>query len=190
MRRLAFVLFCAGALPAVALDSGAPDEKTRAFVSEALKGWAADPVLIAAVQGQNQRHAALTQADIDALEQAWKTELGKPVQPTINSVVTSETSDMLRAQVEAGAGLITELFVMDALGLNVAASGITSDIWQGDEAKFQETYPKGPDAIHVSDVDFDESSQTYQLQVSFPIIDPADGTVIGAVTVGLNAEQF
>lgn len=195
MRHLAATLFCAFALPSLALpafaiEGGVVDDKTRAFVAEAQKTWAADPVLISAMRDQNLRHANLSQADIDALDQTWMSELGKPVQPTIDSILTTDASDMLRAQIEAGAGLITEIFVMDFLGLNVAAASITSDFWQGDEAKFQETYPKGPDAIHVSDIDFDESSQTYQVQVSFPISDPADGRVIGAVTVGLNAEQF
>ena len=67
---------------------------------------------------------------------------------------------------EETGGAITEVFVMDAQGLNVAASGPTSDYWQGDEAKFQETYLKGAEAIHVSEVEFDESSQTYSVQVS------------------------
>ncbi|MDP2081642.1 MAG: PDC sensor domain-containing protein [Pseudotabrizicola sp.] len=190
MRRLAAILLCAYALPAFAMDTSDPAAKARAYAAQARTTWAADPVILAAVQDQNLRHAALTQSDIDALDKAWMSELGKPVQPVINSVLTTVSSDMLRAQVEQASGLITEVFVMDALGLNVASSGITSDYWQGDEAKFTETYPKGADAIHVSDVNFDESTQIYQVQVSFTLTDPADGTVIGAVTVGLNAEHL
>lgn len=190
MRRLAAILLCTCALPAFATDTGDADAKARAYAAQALASWAADPAIIAAVREQNTRHTALTQADIDQLDQAWMAELGKSVQPTIGSVLTSPPSDLLRAQVEAAAGLMTEVFVMDSLGLNVAASGATSDYWQGDEAKFSETYSKGAGAIHVSDVEFDESSQIYQIQVSFSLTDPADGAVIGAVTVGLNAEQL
>lgn len=79
---------------------------------------------------------------------------------------------------------------MDAHGLNVAASGTTSDYWQGDEAKFTETYSRGAGAIHVGDVEFDESASGYLGQVSAPIVDPATNTVIGAITVGLNAEML
>ena len=49
---------------------------------------------------------------------------------------------------------------------------------------------KGPDAVHVSEVEFDESSQTYQMQVSMSVTDPASGAVIGAVTFGLDAQAF
>ncbi len=190
MRHLITVLLCTCALPAFATDVAEPADKARAYVASALQTWATDPRLVAAVRDQNSRHNALTQTDIDALDKQWMGELGRSVQPTIAGVVTNPVSDMLRQQVEQSAGLITEVFVMDAIGLNVAASGITSDYWQGDEDKFNETYPKGADAIHISDVDFDESAQLYQIQASFTLTDPADGTVIGAVTMGLNAEQL
>jgi len=65
---------------------------------------------------------------------------------------------------------------------------VTSDYWQGDEAKFTQTYAVGSDAVHFSDIDFDESSQSYQAQISFTIIDPASGAPIGAMTVGVLAD--
>ncbi|MFN4129138.1 MAG: hypothetical protein ACK4GC_04910 [Paracoccaceae bacterium] len=190
MRHLTAVLLCTCALPAFATDSTDPAAKARAFAATALQTWARNPLIIAAVRDQNTRHGALSQTDINALDKAWMDELGKSVQPTITSVIASAPSALLRQQIEQSAGLVTEVFVMDFLGLNVAASGATSDYWQGDEAKFNETYPKGAEAIHVSEVDFDESAQLYQIQVSFTLTDPADNTVIGAITVGLNAEQL
>ncbi|MFD2854813.1 hypothetical protein ACFSZS_08595 [Seohaeicola zhoushanensis] len=78
---------------------------------------------------------------------------------------------------------------MDNRGMNVAVSDVTSDFWQGDEAKFQQTFPRGPAALHVSEVELDESSQIYQAQVSFTVTD-AQGAPVGAVTIGLNAEAF
>ena len=79
---------------------------------------------------------------------------------------------------------------MDAQGLNVAASGLTSDYWQGDEAKFTETYGKGAGAVHFGEVEFDESSQTYQAQISVTVTDPATGQPIGAITVGVDAAHL
>lgn len=190
MRLLAALLLCATALPAFATDATDPTAKARAYATTTVREWTANPVIVAAILEQNTRHAALTQADINALDAAWMGELGKAVQPTVDSIVKTAPSDLLRKHVEDAAGMVTEIFVMDALGLNVASSGITSDFWQGDEAKFTETFPLGAEAVHVSDVEFDESAQTYQIQVSFSVLNPADGTVIGAVTVGLNAEQF
>jgi hypothetical protein len=67
---------------------------------------------------------------------------------------------------------------------------VTSDYWQGDEDKYSMTYPKGPGAVHFSDVEFDESSQTYQAQISIPLVDTATNEVVGALTVGVNAEAL
>jgi hypothetical protein len=105
-------------------------------------------------------------------------------------VLDHAASAVLRDWVAASDGAITEVFVMDAMGLNVAASAVTSDYWQGDEEKHSETYAKGPDAVHISEIEFDESTQSYQAQVSVPIVDPASGQVVGAMTVGLNADRL
>ena len=99
-------------------------------------------------------------------------------------------SSVLREWVDTAGGTITEVFVMDARGLNVASSALTSDYWQGDEEKFTETYPKGPGAVHISEVEFDESTQTYQVQVSISLVDPATGDAVGAMKVGLNADRL
>ncbi|MEP0701455.1 MAG: hypothetical protein ABJC67_08925, partial [Lentilitoribacter sp.] len=107
-----------------------------------------------------------------------------------SEVMTRDLSVFLGQQVEASGGRITEIFVMDALGLNVAASDVTSDYWQGDEAKYSESYGAGPGAVFVDAVEFDESAQSYQGQVSVSLTDPATGEVVGAMTIGLNAEAF
>ncbi len=75
---------------------------------------------------------------------------------------------------------------MDARGLNVAASDVTSDYWQGDEAKFTQTYPMGGNAVHFGDVELDESTKEVQGQVSMSIVDQETGEVVGALTVGIN----
>jgi hypothetical protein len=190
MRFCAALLLCAMSLPAFATDMNDPSEKARLYAEKTVKPWMADPAIILAILAQNAETAALTAPDIDALDKTWRGELGQSAQPTINSVLASGASDLLRSHVESSAGIITEIFVMDAVGLNVAASSITSDYWQGDEAKFTETFPKGADAMHLSDVEFDESTQVYQLQVSFTVTDPASGAAIGAVTVALDAAQL
>ena len=79
---------------------------------------------------------------------------------------------------------------MDAKGLNVGQSDVTSDYWQGDEDKWQRTYPVGPDALLIGEVEQDESTQRFQTQVSLSVVDPADGAVIGAVTVGIDVETL
>lgn len=147
-------------------------------------------VLIDAINAQNSQTATYDQARIDALDQAWRAEVGAASSPTIEPVLKNAAADFLRGQVDAFGGRITEIFVMDAQGLNVAASDVTSDYWQGDEAKFSETYPRGPNAVHLSDVELDDSTQRYQGQISVTITDPSTGQPIGAMTIGVDAEAL
>ena len=104
----------------------------------------------------------------------------------IDAILSNELSKYLQDVVISGEGLYSEIFVMDNNGLNVGQSAPTSDFWQGDEAKWQETYLKGAGSLNIGEVEFDESSQTYQFQLSLPVLDGEQ--VIGAITVGLNAD--
>ena len=79
---------------------------------------------------------------------------------------------------------------MDNKGLNVGQSNITSDYWQGDEAKWQDTFMQGANSIHISEVEEDETTQTYQSQLSLPVIDPSSQSVIGAITIGINVDAL
>ncbi len=151
-----------------------------------LAGWMAEPAVIEALRAQNAEHAGLSQADIDGMDTAWRAEVGAAAAPMIEGVMGSPASEVLRTRQEATAGLVTEVFFMDNRGLNVAQSNVTSDYWQGDEAKWQNTYLVGPGGIDISEVEFDESSQTYQSQVSMTVVDPADGRALGAVTFGID----
>ena len=79
---------------------------------------------------------------------------------------------------------------MDNRGLNVGQSDVTSDYWQGDEAKWKKTFLVGPGAMIIDDVELDESTQTFQSQLSMSITDQATGEVIGAITVGVDVEAI
>jgi hypothetical protein len=162
----------------------------QAFLDSQVRPWAEDPVIVSAIAAQNTRTGGLSQSEIDALDQAWRAEVGAAASPTIDPVMQSAAADFLRARVAESGGMITEIFAVDARGLNVAASDVTSDFWQGDEEKYSETYPVGADAVHFGEVEFDESTQTYQGQISLTITDPATGEAIGAMTVGVNAEAL
>lgn len=171
------------ALPAAAHEFEAP---LRALAAERLAAIAADPTVTAAIAAQNRRTADLDEAAILALDADWRAQIGAAERPMIDSVLENPAGERLRTLRAETAGLITEIFAMDARGLNVAASDITSDYWQGDEAKWQKTFLAGPDALHLDDIAFDESTQTYQAQVSLPVADPESGAAIGAVTFGVD----
>ena len=161
-----------------------------AYLDAEVRSWAHSPILVDAINAQNQRTGAYDQGMIDQMDLSWRAEIGTPSTPTITPVIVNAAAEFLRGQVQASGGRVTEVFIMDAQGLNVAASSMTSDMWQGDEAKHSETYSVGPDAVHFSNIEFDESTQTYQGQISLTITDPGTGLAIGAITIGIDAESL
>lgn len=166
------------------------DSQLKQLVESELLGWLNDPELIGAVKAQNAEHAGLSQSDIDSMDQTWRAEVGSANPAMIDNVLSRTASVHLADKQEASQGLVTEVFVMDNLGLNVAQSTVTSDYWQGDEDKFRQSYGNGVGAVHIGEVELDESSQTYQSQVSVTLLDPDTNEAIGAATFGINLEML
>ncbi|KUP95049.1 hypothetical protein [Tritonibacter horizontis] len=162
----------------------------QAYLDNEISSWANSPEIVAAIKAQNEANQGLTQSQVDALDKEWRANVGDPASPLIEPVLNNPVADSLRARIEASMGAMTEIFLMDQHGLNVAASDVTSDMWQGDEAKFQDTYAKGAGSVHISEVELDESTQQYQGQISVTIVDPETGAPIGAITVGVDAESL
>ncbi|PTW47645.1 hypothetical protein [Rhodovulum kholense] len=177
---LAGLLFAA---PAPAADG---DAAMAAFLENAIRPWAAAPVVIEAVEAQNAVTGGYSQEKIDELDAAWRAQLDSGSSDLISAVTDNAAAEFLRSQVDASNGKVTEVIVMDARGLNVATSGVTSDYWQGDEDKYSMTYSVGPDAVHFGEIELDESTQRYQAQISFTLVDPDSGAPIGAMTVAVD----
>jgi hypothetical protein len=176
--------------PAPQTGTAAYQAAIRAFADSTIKRWIADPRVVDAVKQQNAKHAGLTRQDIDALDQQWRRELVSASHPLIDAVLDRTVSRLLLQQEQAERGLVTEIFIMDNKGLNVAQSDVTSDYWQGDEAKWQNSFLVGPDAIFIDGVALDESTQTFQSQVSLTITDPVSGAAIGAITAGIDIAKI
>lgn len=177
-------------LVAILLGTSAFAQDMRPQMQQALadhvNDWLQSPLLIAAVNAQNMQTASYDAAKIAELDQLWMAQVGMADVPMVSAVLDNPAAEFLRTRIAAANGTITELFVMDARGLNVAAAAPTSDYWQGDEAKYTETYLKGAGAVHYGDVELDQSTGQVQAQVSVPLVDPATSQVIGALTVGIN----
>jgi len=183
------VLACAiSALPALAVESHV--ELMTRFAEDTARAWTIDPVVIAAIRAQNARNANISQGSIDKMDKQWRAETKVADRPLIDSVLSTELSKKLMDVKANASGMITELFVMDNRGLNVGQSDATSDYWQGDEDKWQKTFLVGPGAMFIDEIEMDESTQTFQSQLSLSITDPATGQVIGSVTVGVDVDQL
>ena len=183
----AFGLILVAGLPAEANEFS---PQLTALAEGEMRALLQDPALIAAVRAQNGQTMGLSETEITAMDQDWRAQVGAGSAPLIENVTANPVADALRAAQAASGGLYTEIFLMDAVGLNVAASDVTSDYWQGDEAKWQQTFAQGADALHISEIELDESTQAFQSQVSLSVIDPETGNPIGAATFGVNVEYL
>jgi len=149
-----------------------------------------NPIVQSAIKAQNSKHADLTQTDIDKLDKKWRAENKSSSKPMINATLSNALSKFLTETKQSSDGLYTEIFVMDNKGLNVGQSDITSDYWQGDEAKWKKTYLVGSGAVHIGKLKKDESTQQIQVQLSVAISDTSTKTVIGAITLGINLDHI
>lgn len=141
-----------------------------------------DPVIVRAVNAQNAKSVSLDR--IKEMDKTWMHTPG--VNAFMKSLMTNACAKKIKG-IQSSATYYSEIFVMDNKGANVCMTSKTSDYWQGDEAKWKRSYNNGSGGTDISDVKFDDSTQAYQVQISFPVKD--GGKVIGAVTVGVNAEK-
>jgi|ETNmetMinimDraft_13_1059891.scaffolds.fasta_scaffold15014_4 hypothetical protein len=146
--------------------------------------------VINALKASNAKRANLTQAQIDKLEKTWQSQRKASKRPLIDTIVKNDVADHLRGVLEASGGQISEINLMDAKGLSIAQSDQNSDIWQGDEIKYQKTFLVAPDAMFVDELEFDSSTKAFQAQANGTIVDPASNKPIGAVSIGFNTEKL
>lgn len=189
--RALILLGCA--LPSTAFaQPTAPDASaliTPEFISK-VRGWLANPIVELSIDAQNGLRGSLKQEQIDNLDKQWRTEREQDDKPLIAATLSAPLSIyLLRVQAQS-LGLYSELFVMDANGLNVGQSSITGDYWQGDEAKFQKTFPIAADAIFIDEPEWDEDLKIWRAQLNMTIAGKATGTAIGAATIEVNLTEL
>ena len=158
------------------------------YAKSDLQAWISDPVIVYAIKEQNKLHKDMNQLKINKLDYQWREEGSYGA--LVIDLLDRQASIIARDRREKSGGVINEIIVMDAFGLNVAISDRTSDYFQGDEAKWQKTFQVGADAVHISELKFDESTGKVQTQVSLTIVDPETGEPIGAVTLGISLDKL
>lgn len=161
----------------------------KAYIEQNVAPWLSDPLIVSAIKAQNEAHAGLSQAEIDAKDKEWRAGVDGGDRKLIDTVLSNALSAFLQKKQQESGGVITEVFVMDNKGLNVGQNALTSDYWQGDEDKFQKSYGAGAGATFVDAPEKDESTQVLQSQASTTIVDET-GAPIGAITIGINLAEI
>jgi hypothetical protein len=194
MLRTSLLFGAAAAALSVAISTAAVADdaeikaKAKDYTESQVAKWVADADVVAALNAANTASASYDQAKIDTLDKQWRAEVGAASHPLIDQVMSSSASAKAKSWCNGGGGVVTEVILMDDKGLNVGICDVSSDYWQGDEAKYKNTFAKGAGAVFVDDVEQDSSTQKFQVQSSMTVVDPATGKPIGAVAVGLDAE--
>ena len=158
-------------------------EQLNALASGKIKEIAQSAEVVEAVKAQNAMTSAYDQAKVDALDKQWRAEVDASDKPLISKTLAAPVSAYLLGVQESSEGLFTEIFAMDGIGLNVGQSGVTSDYWQGDETKWSASFNEGAGQVFIGELELDESTQTYAVQISAPVIDR--GETIGVLVVGV-----
>ena len=161
----------------------APPQAVVDYAKTQLTALGTDPVIVNAVKAENAKAKTLDQ--IKAADTAWSSTAG--IAPNMKAIMDSECGKQLIAWRDKNT-FVSEVFVMDNQGANVAMTDKTSDYWQGDEDKFIKCFNGGDGVVFVGDESFDESAQVYQVQVSVPVMD--GGATIGAICIGINLDEF
>jgi len=161
--------------------------KIKKYIDSEIRGWLSSDELIRAVDQQNINHLGITSSEIDRLDQRWRKERLRDSGSLISSVMGNELSAFLRGIKAASGGVITEIFVMDNVGLNVGQTNGTGDFMQGDEAKWKKTYLVSAFAVFIDDVEEDGGLNVSQ--VSLTVARPNNAR-LGAVTIGINVDAL
>lgn len=194
---LATALACISTQPAIAGDQGPSlpaDMQPTHLIAQQQIGELRDilkhEIVQISVRAQNKRHADLDEASIVAIDKQWRAERKAADKPLISATLSNPLSVyLLRMQAQNG-GLYSEIFIMDDKGLNVGQSSITSDYWQGDEAKYKKTFLVGPDAVFVDEAEWHKGTKTWRAQVNMTIADTKDGKAIGAAVFEINLTEL
>lgn len=156
----------------------------QSFVNEKLLPLMNNPVFVAEVTKQNAMGRSLS--EIQQICAAWMA--AEEEMPIMREMMTNAAANEIR-RVFKPIPQVGEVFLMDNQGANVGQNALTTDFWQGDEAKWQKSFNEGKGGVDVGKASLDKSSNEVLQQVSLPIINE-EGKVIGAICIGIRVNAF
>jgi hypothetical protein len=164
-----------------ATAAGAGFEITPAIQAELdrqktiVAAWAANPVVLTAVASQNRRGPM---AGMDNAK--WK--MVRRSDPVVTAFQHSAAGQFLKAKLQESNGAVSEAFLNGAMGEKVAFVEKTTSYLHRGAAKFDSPFASAK--AWQGPAEFDESSQTYAVQIAVPVLE--EGKAIGVLVVGVN----
>jgi len=171
----------------IAVATESHEDKINRYIDSNIRLWSSSAELLLAIDQQNIDHFNISSSDITRLDQRWRKEKLRGGGSLISSVMGNELSAFLRGIKAASGGVITEIFVMDNVGLNVGQTNGTGDFMQGDEAKWQKTYQVSANSVFIDAVEEEDGINISQ--VSLTVARPNNAR-LGAMTIGINVDAL
>jgi hypothetical protein len=145
---------------------------------EVVKGWAANPAIVKAVEAQNAK------GPIAGMDNAkWKTV--RRSDDLVKGFQTCEAGKFLKAKADESKDTYPEAFLSGTLGEKVAFIEKTTSYIHKGVPKFDVPFSG---KAWQGQPEFDESSQTHQIQVGVPVL--SGGKPIGVLVVGINLTKL
>ncbi len=128
--------------------------------------------------------ATLDLKQVNQIDRIWQQHVGLP--PEARGLLDSPASRFLH-EVVRNDSIYREILVTDRAGRLAAASGVTSDYFQGDERWWREATSTG--RVTVSDVAWDESAAVYAIEVATPV-EAGSGGVVGVLKAVIDTREL
>jgi hypothetical protein len=174
------------------IDAPFAEEGFRQLIEKKEKGWSKHfhhKKIKKQVESSNK--IKMTLKEIKRLDKEWTEFVG--VSDFMKPLLENKCASYLKKS-QTEMPFLEEIFVMDNQGRIVCSTNRTSDYWQADEKKW--SVPFKTKKSHLSEVEFDESAQSYLIQLSLPLMKKVGkrrrkkNIVFGAVTLGINLEKL
>lgn len=137
---------------------------------------------------QNDISAGYTESSLKIMDNSWHSEIRKVNQPLISQVMGSDLSQFLQKKKDDSSGVITDLRIIDAKGLNIAQTVISEDYWNEGKPRWDNTFKVKTYATYISDVYYSDETNKFQVEISFMII--SEDQPVGVIAAGIDVEQL
>ncbi len=164
-------------------------QQIKELLIRKIERWKRLPKLESLLIERNLKTRRFSKQEIAERDKKWTQAFMRNDFSYSIELVDQEMSAQLREIKKQSQDVVTEIIITDARGLNFAISDMTSDYWQGDEAKFTEVFSKPANTMHFGDINYDESTKRFQLQLSVPLYTEEKFEPLGVMVFGIDVEK-
>lgn len=146
------------------------------------EGLLHNPRIVSALAGDLNK---LTREELADLDARWPhMDLSEaPISSILNNPISTRLS-----HVQHEDNRVVEVLLTDRFGQLIAATGRTTDYYQGDEDWWRRSFNAGAGQMYIPPVSYDESSHTWSVDICLPI--RHERAVVGVVKIVVDVSRW